>query len=161
MICANLIDKIAFPLPIPIHPVISPDPRLLWYLLGAILVSALCCGLLLALRVVRRDPNQGLKQEEPQPGHAWNLRSILVSGQLAASIVLLAAAFLFVHNLLRATSLNPGFDVDHTTWAYMRLVPRGTPTPARTSSWLLCILRSRNCDFCLVSIQLQLPDVFL
>jgi predicted permease len=64
-----------------------------------------------------------LKQEEPQPGHAWNLRSILVSGQIAASIVLLAAAFLFVHNLLRATSLNPGFDVDHTIWAYMRLVP--------------------------------------
>ena len=70
MICAKLIDKIAFPLPIPIHPVISPDPRLLWYLLGAILVSALCCGLLPALRVVRRDPNQALKQEEPQPGHA-------------------------------------------------------------------------------------------
>jgi predicted permease len=123
MICAKLIDKIAFPLPIPIHPVISPDPRLLWYLLGAILVSALCCGLLPALRVVRRDPNQALKQEEPQAGHAWNLRSILVSGQLAASIVLLAAAFLFVHNLLRATSSNPGFDVDHTIWAYMRLVP--------------------------------------
>jgi predicted permease len=123
MICAKLIDKIALPLPIPIHPVISPDPRLLWYLLGAILVSALCCGLLPALRVVRRDPNQALKQEEPQPGHAWNLRSILVSGQLAVSIVLLAAAFLFVHNLLRATTANPGFDVDHTIWAYMRLVP--------------------------------------
>src|ERR1700722_6056429 len=123
MICAKLIDKIALPLPIPIHPVISPDRRLLWYLLGAILVSALCCGLLPALRVVRRDPNQALKQKEPQPGHAWNLRSILVSGQLAVSIVLLAAAFLFVHNLLRATTANPGFDVDHTIWAYMRLVP--------------------------------------
>ncbi len=123
MICAKVIDRITFPLPIPIHPVISPDPLLLWYLLGATLVSALCCGLLPALRVVRRDPNQGLKQEETEPGHAWNLRSILVSGQLAASIVLLAAAFLFVHNLLRATSSNPGFDVDHTIWAYMRLVP--------------------------------------
>jgi predicted permease len=110
MICTNLIDKIAFPLPIPIHPVISPDPRLIWYLLGAMLVSALLCGLLPALRVVGRDPNQGLKQAEPPSGHAWNL-------------VLLAAAFLFVHNLLRATSTNPGFDVDHTIWAYMRLVP--------------------------------------
>jgi predicted permease len=123
IICAKLIDNITFPLPIPIHLVISPDPRLLWYLLGAIMVSALCCGLLPALRVVRKDPNRALKQEEPEPGHLWNLRSILVSGQLAASIVLLAAAFLFVHNLLRATSANPGFDVDHTIWAYMRLVP--------------------------------------
>ncbi|MDQ2840105.1 MAG: ABC transporter permease [Acidobacteriota bacterium] len=121
--CANVIDKINLPLPIPIHPVIAPDWRLLWYSLGVVLVSALVCGLLPALKAVRGDVNQALKQDARQTGRAWNLRTVLVAGQLAASIVLLATGFLFVHNLLRATSMNPGFDVHHTVWAYMRLVP--------------------------------------
>jgi predicted permease len=121
--CAMIIDKVTFPLPIPIHPVISPDWRLLWYSFGAVLVSALFCGLLPAVKSVRRDVNQALKQEDRQTGHAWDLRSVLVAGQLAASIVLLTAGLLFVHNLLRAASSDPGFDVHHTIWAYMRLVP--------------------------------------
>ncbi len=121
--CENVIGKIAFPLPVPIHPVISPDLRLMWYSLGAVLVSALFCGLLPALKAVKRDVNDALKQDQRQTGRAWNLRSVLVAGQLAASIVLLTTGFLFLHNLLRATSMNPGFDVHHTIWAYMRLVP--------------------------------------
>ena len=97
--------------------------RLLWYSLGIVLVSALVCGLLPALKAVRKDVSRALKQEERQTARAWNLRSVLVAGQLAVSIVLLTTGFLFVHNLLRATSMDPGFDVRHTIWAYMRLVP--------------------------------------
>jgi predicted permease len=88
-----------------------------------VLVSALLCGLLPALKAAKRDVNLALKQEGRQTARTWNLRSVLVAGQLAVSIVLLATGFLFVHNLLRATSMNPGFDVQHTLWAYMRLVP--------------------------------------
>jgi len=44
-------------------------------------------------------------------------------GDLRRWGALLTTGFLFVHNLLRATSMNPGFDVRHTIWAYMRLVP--------------------------------------
>jgi predicted permease len=121
--CAKGINSLALPVPVPVHLVVSPDWRLLWYSLGMVLVSALLCGLLPALKAVRKDVNRALKQEERQTAHAWNLRSVLVAGQLAVSIVLLTTGFLFVHKLLRATSMNPGFDVRHTIWAYMRLVP--------------------------------------
>ncbi len=121
--CARLIRSLTLPVPVPIDIIVLPDWRLLWYSLGAVLVSALLCGLLPALKAVRRDVNNTLKQEEHQVPRTWSLRTVLVAGQLAVSIVLLATGLLFVHNLLRATSMNPGFDAAHSIWAYMRLVP--------------------------------------
>ena len=123
VVCAKLVNNLTLPVPLPIHLVVSPDWRLLWYSLGTVFVSALLCGLLPALKAARRDVNLALKQEERRTARTWNLRSALVAGQLAVSIVLLATGFLFLHNLLRASSMNPGFDVHHTIWAYMRLVP--------------------------------------
>ena len=121
--CAKAINNLILPVPLPIHLVVSPDWRLFWYSLAIVLVSALMSGLLPALKAARRDVNLALKQEEHQTARTWNMRSVLVAGQLAISIILLATGFLFVHNLLRATSMDPGFDVQHTLWAYMRLVP--------------------------------------
>jgi predicted permease len=121
--CANLVNSMSLPVPLPMHPVVTLDWRLLWYALGVVLVTALLCGLLPALKAVRRDVNVALKQEERQTARTWSLRSMLVAGQLAVSIVLLATGFLFMRNLLRATSMDPGFDVHHTIWAYVRLVP--------------------------------------
>ncbi len=123
IVCANLISKIDLPVPVPLHLIVSPDWRLLWYSLGVAIVSSIVCGLLPAFKAVRKDVSNSLKQGEHQTEGTWNLRSFLVAGQLAVSIVLLTGALLFVHNLLRATSMDPGFDVRHTLWAYMRLVP--------------------------------------
>jgi predicted permease len=130
--CAMAINHLTLPVPIPIHLVVSPDWRLLWYSLCTVLVSALLSGLLPALKAVRKDVNIALKQEEQQLVRSWNLRGVLVAGQLAISIVLLAAGLLFVHNLLRASSMNPGFNVDHTIWAYMRLAPDKYNDPDQT-----------------------------
>ncbi len=121
--CTNLLGKVNLPVPAPIHFVISPDWRLLTYSIFIVLVSALFCGLFPALKAAKKDVSDALKQEEHQTGRAWNLRSGLVAAQLAISTLLLATAFLFLHNLLRATSMNPGFDIHHTLWAAMRLVP--------------------------------------
>lgn len=121
--CTSAISKVSLPVPLPVHLVISPDWRLLVYSLLTVIISALLCGWLPALKAVRRGFNSALKRGEHQTTRNWTLRNFLVAGQLAVSIVLLATGFLFVHNLLRATSMNPGFDVNHTIWAYMRLVP--------------------------------------
>lgn len=130
--CAKLLDNLVLPIPVPIHLVVSPDWRLLWYALGLVLLSALLCGLLPALKAVGRDTNNSLKEEQRHTAKTWTLRSALVAGQLSVSIVLLAAGFLFVHNLLRATKMNPGFDTHHTIWAYMRLVPEQYKDPEET-----------------------------
>ncbi len=135
--CAYWIGKIDLPVPVPLHFVILPDWRLLGYSLCLVLASMLLSGFLPALKAARRDVNHALKQEEHQTSGAWNLRSGMVAAQLAVSIVLLAAALLFVHNLLRATSTNPGFDVQKTVWAYMRLVPDNYRDPNQTKQMVL------------------------
>ncbi len=121
--CARWLNHLTLPVPAPVHFVILPDWRLLSYSLCLVLACVLLCGLLPALRAARNGVSHALKQEERQTARAWNLRSVLVAGQLAISIVLLSAASLFIHNLLRATSMDPGFDIRHAIWAYMRLVP--------------------------------------
>src|SRR5580700_6006375 len=52
MACAKGMNNLALPVPLPVHLVVSPDWRLLWYSLGTVLVSALVCGLLPALKAV-------------------------------------------------------------------------------------------------------------
>ena len=121
--CAKIINRVNLPVPIPIHIVVAPDSRLLWYSAAIVLTCALVCGLLPALKAVRKGVNHAFKQDEHQAASRWTLHRLLVGGQLATSVVLLVAGFLLVHNLLRASVMNPGFDVHHTIWAYMRLVP--------------------------------------
>ena len=130
IVCARVVSNITLPLPVPVHLVIEPDLRLLEYSLAIVLGTALVCGLLPALRAARRDVNVVLKSEERQTGRTWGLRSVLVAGQLAVTVVLLSAGFLFLHNLMRAATVNPGFDVNHLVWASMRLLPERYPTAA-------------------------------
>ena len=123
VVAARLLRHVTFPGPQPVELVIEPDLRLMLYSIALAVGSALVAGLLPALRSVRRDVSTVLKTESRQTGRASNLRSVLVAGQLAVSVVLVAAAFLFLHNLRQASTMNPGFDVDHTLWAWMRIVP--------------------------------------
>jgi predicted permease len=121
---ARLLAAWTLPLPVPVRIVITPDWRLLLYCVALVLASAVISGLAPALKAVRKDLNVALKNDQRQVERAWGLRGALVIGQIAASTVLLATGFLFIHNLMRATSIDPGFDTHHTLWASMRLVPR-------------------------------------
>jgi predicted permease len=123
--CARALSNLSLPLPVPIRFVITPEWRLLWYSVAIAFLSAVAAGLAPALKAVRKDIN---------PGRVWGLRSFLVVGQLAVSIVLLSTGFLFIHNLLRATSMNPGFDVQHTVWGSMRLVPENYADQSRQTA---------------------------
>jgi predicted permease len=70
----------------------------------------------------------------------WTLRNALVVGQLAISVVLLATGFLFLRNMTKATTLSPGFDADHSLWAYTRLVPEKYSTPEKTRAFITSAL---------------------
>lgn len=116
-------NRIRLPLPVPLRLHIEPDWRLLSYSIALTAISALLCGVLPALKATRRDVNRGLKIEERQTGGRARIQRLLVTGQLTVSVLLLIVSFLFLKNLLSAASMSPGFDVHHTVWAYMRLVP--------------------------------------
>jgi putative ABC transport system permease protein len=131
----SLISRIQLPLPMPFRLHIAPDWRLLAYSAAVAILSALFCGLLPALKATRSDLNAALKRQEFKGGRRlWSMRNALVTAQLAISSLLLAAGLLFVQNLSRSTSMNPGFDVDHTMWAHMRLVPAKYATDEKTQT---------------------------
>jgi predicted permease len=115
------------PTPIPIQFLIRPDWTLLGYSIAIALATSVAAGLLPSIKATR-GISAALKMGERQVSNSrWALRNVLVAGQLAVSIVLLSAAVLFTRNLVGASTRNPGFDVDHTAWAFMRLVPQNYP----------------------------------
>lgn len=129
--CGRLLSSLVLPLPVPIQVVARPDRRLLLYAVLMVILSTLIAGLMPALKSVRKDVSAVLKRAQGQTGGVWGLRGVMVAGQLAVSVVLLATGFLFIHNLARATTMNPGFDIDHTIWTYMRVVPERYTDPVR------------------------------
>ncbi len=122
LMLGSLLGRIQLPLPFPVSLAIHPDWRLLVY--GGLVAvgSSLAAGLAPAFQGTRGLAGT-LRASERQVGAGWSLRNALVAGQLAISIVLLCAGFIFMRNLAEATSMNPGFDIEHTAWASMRLVP--------------------------------------
>jgi predicted permease len=123
LILTTALSRIRLALPIPLQYQIRPDWRLLAYSVALGILSCLAAGLIPSLKATRAGISAVLKREERQVSGRWNFRSALVAGQLAVSVVLLCAGFLFVRNLVHASSLRPGFDLEHTVWASMRLVP--------------------------------------
>jgi len=119
---SGLMNRVQLPLPLPMQLLIQADWRLLLYSMAVAVGSALVAGLMPAIKATREGVSAALKLTERQVGQ-WPLRNALVVGQLAVSVVLLTTGFLFVRNMTRSMTMNPGFDAEHTAWAYMRLVP--------------------------------------
>ncbi len=141
--CAGLIlnlgltgfmNRVQLPLPVPVRLLIQPDWRLLLYAIAVATGSALVAGLMPALRATRDGVSTALKLGERQVGGRWTLRNALVVGQLAVSVVLLATGLLFVRNMTKSMSMNPGFDAEHAVWAQMRVVPEKYTTVEQTRS---------------------------
>ena len=103
------------PTPLPIELILQPDRMLLAYSAIIAFVVTLATGLLPALKATRAGIGGALKEGGLQTGPAGSwLRSALVIGQLAVSIVLLSTGLLFLRNLIQATSFNAGFDTTNT-----------------------------------------------
>jgi len=118
----SLLSRVQLPLPLPIQFVIQPDWRLLAYAATVAVGTSVAAGLMPAIQGVKAGIGVALKRDESRSA-PFSIRNLLVVGQLAVSIVLLSASFLFLRNLVRASTASPGFDLEHTIWAYMRLVP--------------------------------------
>lgn len=125
----GFLNRFELSAPVPLRLQIEPDWRLLAYTAALAVISAVLIGLLPAWRATRPSVNEDLKRHTP-----FNLRNVLVVGQLTVSIVVLAAAFLFGRNLVQSLAMNPGFDTQQTIWANFRLVPENYATPEKRAA---------------------------
>ena len=131
---AGFLNRVELPLPIPVHLLIEPDWRLLWYAAVIAVASALVAGLLPALKATRGGVSAALKRTERQVEGHWTLRGGLIVTQLAVSVVLLTMGVLFVRNMTRSMTMSPGFDADGAVWASVRLVPENYPSEEQVRS---------------------------
>jgi macrolide transport system ATP-binding/permease protein len=92
---------------------LNPDARVLAYALSLSLVTGIVFGLSPAVQFTRRDLTTALKDEATSFGRRVSrarLRSILVAGQVAVSMLLLTIAGLLVRGLARSEAAEPGFE---------------------------------------------------
>ncbi|HYN08674.1 MAG TPA: ABC transporter permease [Vicinamibacterales bacterium] len=120
---ARLISRVALPLPVPFDLNVTFDTRLAVLSVALVLVSTLLCALAPALQATRGVLSPGLKQETRTFGpRRFGMRGVLVTGQVAVSVLLLVTTVLFLRNLGLANSLDPGFDAAHTVVAQISFV---------------------------------------
>jgi putative ABC transport system permease protein len=89
------------------------DDRVLLFTAAISLLTALIFGLAPALRAAKCDLAAILKGEDPRLGQAAGrlpLRSLLVCGEIALAVVLLAGSALLLRSFLYSQRINPGFD---------------------------------------------------
>lgn len=80
------------------------------------MLSGLIFGIAPALESSRPGVMETLKEDTQGSGrsrHAFRLGNALVVGQVALSLVSLVIASLFLHSIVRATAIDPGFQTDH------------------------------------------------
>lgn len=91
------------------------DGRVLAFTIALSVVTVLLFGLGPALRFSRPDLQSSLKEggRAPSPGRGRvRARSLLVTGQIALTLVLVAGAGLLTRSFVGLTSVDPGFEVE-------------------------------------------------
>ena len=110
-VCARLLPAI-LPANLPRHEGIAINPAVLFFALAAIAAVAVALGLFAAWRVGRSDLQDTLSAGSR--GHTGSrvsqrLRSLLVIGEIATTLVILVGAGLLGRSFLRLIATSPGF----------------------------------------------------
>ncbi|MGH9889763.1 MAG: FtsX-like permease family protein, partial [bacterium] len=115
---ARLLEHIDLPVEVPLALDVSPDLRVLAFTLGVAFVTGVVFGLAPALQSARLDLAIGLRGDTAGGGHARaRLRTTLMVGQVALSLILLSASGLFIRALDRGRRIDPGFDAANVATA--------------------------------------------
>ncbi len=95
---------------------ISINQRVIVLTLAIGLIAGLIFGLMPALHATRADLSLAMKDETPsfQTGRRrFGIRNLFVMSQIAASLLLLIVAGLFIRSLQKAQQLDLGYDINH------------------------------------------------
>lgn len=105
---------------------LKPDARVLGFTALVAVLTGILFGCASAVQAARQHP-AGTLQEGTRAigGSAGRLGKLLMVGQVALSVVLLAGAGLFVHSLENLRSFNPGFQSDGVLAVQLFPVPNG------------------------------------
>jgi predicted permease len=104
------------------------DYRVAGFALALTLLTVLAVGLAPALRATKVDPVVSIKNDGVAIGASMRrsrLRGALVVTQIAASLVSLVCAGLFIRTLAQQLKVDPGFDPERTLLVSMNLYPNG------------------------------------
>ncbi|HVR43212.1 MAG TPA: ABC transporter permease [Thermoanaerobaculia bacterium] len=137
-VAGSMLARISLPLPLPIALGLAYDGRLLLLAIGLVVLTTLLCSLVPALKATRASLVPSLKEADGVSTHRRiTTRNLLVVGQVAVSLTLLVTAVIFLRNLERASSLDPGFDVDPVFVAQVTFVEGKQGTPALPAAALM------------------------
>jgi putative ABC transport system permease protein len=118
--------------------VIALNGTVLIFALVVTVVTALVCGLAPALHAIGGDLRSrlsGVSQGNGRFRHG-RLRSSLVIGEVALSIVLLIGAGLMIRSFFALTHVDLGFDPGHLLWAVVGPPPNHHPGPDQGNAFL-------------------------
>jgi predicted permease len=123
---ARLLEHVPLPADIPLALHLAPDARVLAFALGIALVAGLAFGLAPAVRATRSDLATGLRGDTAGSGsNRSRMRTVLVTGQVALSLLLLVSAGLFMRALQRGQHVDLGMDVNGVATAELNLTIAG------------------------------------
>jgi len=110
----NLVNAWTPPLDVPVIPHVVMDMRVLLFAAAVSLFTGLVFGLAPALQSARVGLAGAMRNDAPSEKlRRVNLRDILVTSQIALSVVLLIGSVLVVRSLQHALSLHLGFEPRH------------------------------------------------
>jgi predicted permease len=142
---------------------IPMDAHVLWFTAGVAGVSAIVFGLAPALQFSRMDPQQNL-QEGRGAGSAsrahHRMRDLLVAGQIAIALVLLAGAGIFLKSLSKMQEANVGFRPHGLMTAATALPEHPYDSPAKQIEFVRDVLERLSSAPGVVSAAAGVPLPF-
>jgi predicted permease len=128
-LATRLLGRVQLPVGVPIIIDASPDARVLVVTILVALITGIVFGLAPALQASRADIATTLRGDGSAAGQSRSrLRSALVAGQVAASLLLLTTSGLFVRALARGHHVDPGYAIDHIATASLDVSLSGYDT---------------------------------
>jgi len=110
----DLVNGWTPPIDMPVIPRVVMDVRVLLFAAAVSLVTGLVFGLVPALQSTRSSLAGAIRNDAPSDKlRRVNLRDLLVTAQIALSVVLLIGSVLVVRSLQHALSLHLGFEPQH------------------------------------------------
>jgi putative ABC transport system permease protein len=133
----------AGPVYLPFQKTASIDLPVLWFSLGAALVTTLLFGLAPSLAIARAGLAADLKEGGRGGGEGLGrsrFRSALVIAEVALSLLLVIGATLTARSLVRLQAVDPGFHPEGVLAGYLTLPSSSYAEPARRASFVKALI---------------------